>query len=125
MRESEIRQRIETVLRRRLQAMLAPALSVGLGLSTASCSFGGSGYGAQFPGPPDGAYGAQFPRDSAIVDKPMRTDNAPDVASVVDVPVDAPEEDVPLGPDLSSESAGEAASSEAHADVDDGTGSDT
>ena len=126
MSESEIRQRIETVLRRRLQAMLAPALSVGLGLAAASCQLGGSEYGAQFPSGPEAAYGAPFPRDSAIVDTPRSADSVPDFASAVDAPVDVAQEDFALSSDLPSDSAGEAtAGSEAHPDLDAGNGSDT
>jgi hypothetical protein len=144
MRESEIRQRIETVLRRRLQAMLAPALS--LGMAAASCGGGGSEYGAQIPRgvdaddgifdvasdipPGEPTYGAAFPRDGATVDAPMSVNGMLDTAVVVDAPVDvsidAAQEDVPLKSDLPRDSAGESATGlEASSLVDAGNGADT
>jgi len=54
MRESEMRQRVDGFLKRRMKAMLAPAL--GLGLAVAGCGdWGGSEYMAQFPRGNDGS----------------------------------------------------------------------
>jgi hypothetical protein len=87
MRESEMRQRIESLLRRRV---LAPTL--GLGLALVGCGGGGSEYSAPIPhhldagdvshdasGPSRDApvYSAVLPLDAAVVDAPATNEALP------------------------------------------------
>ena len=76
MRESEMRQRIEGFLKRRMQGMLAPAL--GLGLALGGC--GGAEYMAQFPRGEDGGGenrdGVGLSHDTPVYSAPVVPDLA-------------------------------------------------
>jgi hypothetical protein len=106
MREREMRERIEGLLRRRMQGVQAPIL--GLGLAIIGCGCGGTEYGAQFPHDwgGDGAfydaaglgsdvpiYSAPEPLDAAVVDAAASDETSPadvdrDLASALDGAVD-------------------------------------
>ena len=145
MRESEMRQRIEGFLKRRMQGMLAPAL--GLGLALGGC--GGTEYMAQFPRSEDGGggnhdgvglshdtpiYSAPVTPDLAAADTftgkdtlPLADDGALDLAMTRDTNalVEVAPSDVAPIIDTGKDSAAEAAaSSEAHPGMDVGTGVD-
>lgn len=112
MRESEMRQRIEGLLRRRMQGVLAPAL--GLGLALVGCGCGGTEYGAQFPHHVDAddvthdaaaswdtpIYDAPLPADAPPAEIPPSNDTLPpgvdgvlDSEAVSDAPVDVAQTD--------------------------------
>jgi hypothetical protein len=142
MRESEMRQRIEGFLKRRMQGMLAPAL--GLGLALGGC--GGTEYMAQFPledaggGHHDGVglshdtpvYSAPLTSDVAAADtlagkdtSLVAEDGALDLLTTLDTNAlaeVAPTDVAPPIIDTVKDSAAEAAaSSEAHSGMDAGT----
>jgi hypothetical protein len=111
MRESEMRQRIEGFLKRRMQGMLAPAL--GLGLAAAGCVESAAVYSAPNPdapighvedapgGSPEAVYSAPFARDAYPADTFVAKDSLP-------TPVDVSLIDVAVVPDASKDAASEA-----------------
>jgi hypothetical protein len=139
MRESEMRQRIEGFLKRRMQGMLAPAL--GLGLAVAGCgkTTATPVYSAPLPdghvGPIEDAaglthdtpiYSAPIVPDAYTADafvgkdtSPTGPDSGPDLAAAKDVnvpadvlgPADVSLADVVLAPDTRKDSSSEAGSS--------------
>jgi hypothetical protein len=74
MRESDMRQRIEGLLRRRMKGVLAPTL--GLGLAIIGCGCGGTEYGAQFPHPWDGGL-PSVRLDADVEDAPAGDETSP------------------------------------------------
>jgi len=147
MRESEMRQRIQGFLKRRMQGMLAPAL--GLGLAVAGCEkmTATPVYSAPNPdapighvedapgGKPEAVYSAPFVPDANMADvfvgkdtPPTGPDSAPDLAIAKDVnapadasvPSDVSLADMATVPDARKDSSGEAG-----AGVDAGTGVDS
>ena len=145
MREAEMRRRIDGFLKRRMQAMLAPAL--GLGLAVAGCGKTTSTPIYSAPNP-DGQIGpigdaAGLAHDTPVYSAPMAPDAstadvwgakdttvlgleaAPDVASVADAATDFGKADlIPIDeaetPDANRDSPSEAGSSEAGSGVDAG-----
>jgi hypothetical protein len=108
MRELEMRQRIERLLRRPLHGMLAPAL--GLGLALGGCELGGSEYMAQFPRTDGGSHDTSgSTSDIPVYSAPIPLDGA----------VDSGQVDAPLATDAEKDAAGDAAiSSEARPALD-------
>jgi hypothetical protein len=95
MRELEMRQRIERLLKRPMQGMLAPAL--GLALALGGCEFGGSEYMAQFPRTNGGSHDASgSTSDVPIYSAPIPLDGA----------VDNGQADVPPATDVEMDTAG-------------------
>lgn len=92
MRESEMRRRAESLIRRGMQGMISPSFALSLAL--AGC--GGSDYMAQMPRP-DG--GVRHDGGAAISDTPIYSAPIPD-ARGPDQGFDVPEIDVALGPDV-------------------------
>jgi len=136
MREIEMRQRIEGFLKRRMRAMLAPAL--GLGMAAAGCekTVATPVYSSPNPdgqlGPREDAaglthdtpvYSAPIFPDAALSDSfegkdtpSPGADGAPDIAAVADANVPS---------DAAKDFAGDAGGSEAHPGVDGGSSADS
>lgn len=144
MRESEMRQRVEGFLKRRMQGMLAPVLGLGLAIAGCEKTTATPTYSAPLP---DGHVGsiedaAGLTHDTPVYSAPIipdaytadaflakdtGPDRAPDLAIAKDtnVPADASLADVAMVPDAGKDSASEAGlGGDAIPAVDAGTGVD-
>lgn len=114
MRESEMRRRAESLIRRGMQGMISPSFALSLAL--AGC--GGSDYMAQMPRH-DG--GVRHDGGGAVSDTPIYSAPIPDALGP-DQGLDVPAIDVGLGPEVGVEGPALDASTEAAGhDADQGT----